>query len=254
LGYNLRLYQLLTPNIRAWLQNRAEIFPAVLQVQTINRCNAACCMCPYPYTVHREPYQMMSDDLWEKIALECAVEPSLQVLIPMEKNEPLLDPKLEARMAFFRNHAQPYQQLELVTNGALLTAERLARLVKSGMDLITISVNAGVGETYRTLTGGLDWERLTCNLRSIEAADTSQVIIFLRFVQQAGNQNERRTFYKEWGHIFNLYTFEVNNRAGTVLNYEQMQLKPKSLGERVSLFLKRWLPLCLLAGPRASQW
>jgi len=75
LGYALRAYRLLSPNTRIGARGDAPLFPAVVQVQTVNRCNAACPMCPYPYTVGREPYRLMPDALWEKIASECAAEP-----------------------------------------------------------------------------------------------------------------------------------------------------------------------------------
>src|SRR5688572_4528894 len=55
LTYLLRGPWMTNPNLDAWRTRRAELFPVVLQVQTINRCNASCQMCPYPYTVHLEP-------------------------------------------------------------------------------------------------------------------------------------------------------------------------------------------------------
>jgi hypothetical protein len=107
LGYHVHSYWVGLPNIDRWLRHGDELFPAVLQVQTINRCNATCAMCPYPYTIHLEPREVMGDALYTKIVEECADAPELYDFVPMAKNEPLLDPKLEARIAEFKAIHQP---------------------------------------------------------------------------------------------------------------------------------------------------
>lgn len=42
LGFAWHTYRCTKPNLAAWLADRRPIFPHVVQVQTINRCNAAC--------------------------------------------------------------------------------------------------------------------------------------------------------------------------------------------------------------------
>src|SRR5689334_21791024 len=75
LGFTLRSYMLLSPNPNKWMKNPGTIlFPKAVQVQTVNRCNAACRMCPYPYTTAKEEYQEIDDALWQKIIQECAQE------------------------------------------------------------------------------------------------------------------------------------------------------------------------------------
>jgi len=195
----------------------------VLQVQTINRCNATCAMCPYPYTIHLQPRQVMDDALFTKIATECAQEPTLRDFVPMAKNEPLLDPKLEARIAQFKAMAAPHQMVELVTNGSALTPQRFARLVASGVDLLTISLNAATESTYREVMGGLSWTQTMRNLAAIQQSDMRQVNIFLCFVKQRANAADYRSFVRRWRKAgFNLMTFEINNRAGTVRGYGQL--------------------------------
>jgi hypothetical protein len=51
LTYLLRGTWIVNKNLDKWRRSRSQLFPAVLQVQTINRCNGKCGMCPYPYTV-----------------------------------------------------------------------------------------------------------------------------------------------------------------------------------------------------------
>ncbi len=49
LGYHAHSYRVGLPSIQHWLRNRGELFPAVVQVQTINRCNATLPHVPIPY-------------------------------------------------------------------------------------------------------------------------------------------------------------------------------------------------------------
>src|SRR5512134_2476115 len=60
LTYLLRGTWIVNRNLDAWRADRSvSLFPAVLQVQTVNRCNGKCGMCPYPYTVHLQPREVM---------------------------------------------------------------------------------------------------------------------------------------------------------------------------------------------------
>ncbi len=66
--YMLRNAWITMNNINSWLAGDRYLFPEVLQIQTINRCNASCAMCPYPYTIHLQPRVVMDDELYTKIA------------------------------------------------------------------------------------------------------------------------------------------------------------------------------------------
>jgi len=223
-GYTSHTYHLTLPNIHKWLKHKVELFPSVIQVQTINRCNAACEFCPYPYTIHLQEKGVMDDALYSKIVDECVAEKDLHDFVPMSKNEPLLDVKMEERVAEFKAKAQPHQMVELVTNGSALTPTRAQRLIDAGVDLITISINASNEETYGKVMVGLSWKQVMRNLEALSKMSLSKVNIYLRFVADQTNKNELWFFRRKWGH-FNLFQFNVNNRAGTVRNYEKMVMK-----------------------------
>lgn len=155
LTYLLRGTWIVNKNLGKWRANHAQLFPVVLQVQTINRCNGRCGMCPYPYTVHLQPREVMDDALYTKIVTECVAEDDFCELIPMLQNEPLLDSKLEERIAEFKRRAKPHQSVEIVTNGTALTPSRFEKLVQSGLDTITISLSAFTQATYEKLIEGL---------------------------------------------------------------------------------------------------
>lgn len=248
-GYTSHSYHLTLPNIHKWLNGVArnarpersrrgiphsqqsagyhpapQLFPMVIQVQTINRCNGACGFCPYSYTVHLQERRTMDDALFTKIVDECVAEKDLHDFVPMSKNEPLLDVKMEKRVAEFKSKARPHQMVELVTNGTALTPVRAKRLMDAGVDLITVSVNAADEETYNKVMVGLSWKQVMRNLEALSKMDLSTVNVYLRFVADQRNKKDLRAFHKRWKH-FNLFQFNVNNRAGTVRNYETMVMK-----------------------------
>lgn len=240
LGYHAHSYRVGLPAAERWLQTQTELFPAVVQVQTINRCNAACPMCPYPTTWALEPREVMDDALYSKIVEECAASPELHDFVPMAQNEPLLDPKLPERIREFKARALPHQMVELVTNGSALTPARFDQLGAAGLDLLTISVNADSAATYERVMGGLKWERLTKLLESLRQRGSAQTNIFLRFVAQRDNAHESRAFVRRWRRHFNLMLYDVNNRAGAVRDYANLATVKSALTRR----FRRWI------GPR----
>lgn len=112
-GYWAHTFRLTLSNIHKWMKTKGDLFPLVVQVQTINRCNASCSFCPYPYAVHLQEKRVMDDELYSKIVDECTSEPGLLDFVPMSKNEPLLNVKMEERIREFRVKAQPHQIVEL---------------------------------------------------------------------------------------------------------------------------------------------
>lgn len=221
--YMYYIYTIVSPNIGKWLKRREPLFPHVIQLQTINRCNASCQMCPYPYTVHLQPKQVMDDATFSKIVAECAGHPDLYEFVPMSKNEPLLDPKLEERIAEFKAAAAPHQLVEVVTNASALTPKRYEKLLQSGLDLLTISLSAHTEATFNKVMQGLSWTQIRKNLEALTKASTSSVNVMLRFVPQRDNEAEFPAFHRYWlGKGFNVMRFALNNRAGVVRNYQEL--------------------------------
>lgn len=223
LTYMYYLQRVVAPNIDKWLEKPQPLFPHAIQVQTINRCNAACQMCPYPYTIHLQPKQVMEDATYTRIVDECAGHPDLYEFVPMSKNEPLMDTKLEQRIAEFKAKAAPHQLVEVVTNGSALTPQRYEKLVASGVDLLTISFSAHSKASFDKIMQSLSWEGMRRNLESLAQKVGSQVNLMIRFVRQADNYDEFPAFRRYWQRKgFNVIEFSLNNRAGTLRNFAAM--------------------------------
>lgn len=231
-GYWAHTFRLTLPNIHTWMKTKGDLFPLVVQVQTINRCNASCSFCPYPYTVHLQEKRIMDDELYSKIVDECVREPGLLDFVPMSKNEPLLDVNMEERIREFRSKAQPHQIVELVTNGSPLTSARAKRLMDAGLDMITVSVSASNEETYKKVMVGLSWKQVMNNLEALAQENLAGLNVYLRFIKERGNRRELSAFRKRWRH-FNHFNFNVNNRAGALRGYEMKSIQYGSFAERL---------------------
>lgn len=223
-GFAWHSYLCTKPNLDAWLADRRPIFPSVVQVQTINRCNAACEFCPYPTTVAHQPRRTMDAATWTKIVTECAAEPGLRTFVPMSKNEPLLDPLLDARIAEFDRVRQPHHIIELVTNGSALTPQRVRSLAASGLDLMSVSVNAADRATYERVVKKLSWERVTAHLDHLAQADLPTLNVYVRFTKDLTNRREARAFRRRWKQL-NLFGFNVNNRGGALEGFERYHVR-----------------------------
>src|SRR3954464_10015057 len=156
LGYQIQLYGTHRRDVKRYARNpNAQTFPSYIQLQTINACQAACTMCPYD--TYSKVFQRgrMDDDLFEKVVAEIAQHPETHGFIPMLQNEPLLDKKLFDRLRLFREVAGDKIELEMVTNGALLTDAVVENIRDVKLDILDISLDALTKETYEKIRIGL---------------------------------------------------------------------------------------------------
>ena len=82
-----------------WKYKNQPDFPLVIQLQTVNRCNANCKMCPYGSTTATGALLHMSDQLYDQLIAELAAEKSFRMLVLSFQNDPLVDKKLVARVS-----------------------------------------------------------------------------------------------------------------------------------------------------------
>jgi MoaA/NifB/PqqE/SkfB family radical SAM enzyme len=201
LGYWTRLYGTLRRANRLYspAQDMARApFPKVIQLQTINACQAACKMCPYPAFKNVFPRGRMADDLFDKVIDEIAQQPEVETFVPMLQNEPLLDKHLFEKIARFKRRTAGRVSVELVTNGALLTDEHIARLRDAELDVLDISLDALSRDVYETIRIGLDYDEVLAGVERVIAADLPGTSVFVRLVRQRDNAHEVRAFAGRW--------------------------------------------------------
>lgn len=232
LQYQLRVYGGLRAASRRYspAHDMAQSpFPRWIQLQTINACQAACRMCPYPVYKDIFPRGRMDDALFAKIITEIAAHPEVEAFIPMLQNEPLLDKRLFDRIAGFRARASGRTTVELVTNGALLTDEAVSNIRDVRLDVLDISLDAATRETFERIRVGLRWDDVIAGVERVLAADLPHTSVVVRLVRQKENAGEAKAFARRWRRRgVAVFVYDVTNRVGAVPDFDERVRLPAS--------------------------
>jgi len=232
---------------RAWNPRRRRTRlagPISAAIQTVDRCNAACVMCPYSSTHRQGPPTVMSDELFERVVRELHRAGTVRTICLMLQNEPLLDRRLGERVRVAREVFGDSLELVVVTHGALLTAERADEL--RGFDRIEVSIDAARRETYEKIRHGLDYESVVANTRRLlERGDT---LVSVKLVLQRDNEGEEEEFARYWRSLGAAVSIDrLCNRAGSLDGFERLWAPRAGLVRRLAQrLLDRVVPCCPL--------
>ena len=234
LGYWTRLYGALRRANRSYSREhdmaRAP-FPKVIQLQTINACQAACKMCPYPTYKDVFPRGRMDDALFDRITDEIARHPEVETFVPMLQNEPFLDKHIFEKIARFKQRTAGRVSVELVTNGSLLTDEHIARLRDAELDVLDISLDAFSRSVYEKIRIGLDYDTVLAGVERVIAADLPGTSVFVRLVRQRDNDHEVRAFAGRWRKRgVPVFIYDVTNRTGALDDFDDAIRVPARSG------------------------
>ena len=237
LGESIRYHWVYLARHLAVLTRSTPPRPCGIQIQTINRCNANCRMCPYGNTTAQAPAHHMSEALYAGILEQLRNHRSLLWFSPTLQNEPLLDDALPARLRLAREMLPAHVKLIVVTNGSLLTRERTQALIDNGMDRIDVSVDAFTRATYEKIRPGLDFASVVENTERLLAMP-GQTDVRVRFVRQQANEAEEDEFARHWTARGARVTARgFHNRRGLVQNLTATADRRESWGH---VLLKRY--------------
>jgi radical SAM protein with 4Fe4S-binding SPASM domain len=173
----------------------------------------------------------MDDDLFDKIIDEIARHPEVETFVPMLQNEPFLDKHIFEKIARFKRRTAGRVSVELVTNGALLTDEHIAKLRDAELDVLDISLDALSREVYEKIRIGLDYDQVLAGVERVIAADLPGTSVFVRLVRQRDNAHEVRAFAGRWRKRgVPVFIYGVTNRTGAVDQFDQAIRVPPSSG------------------------
>jgi len=231
-GYRWRLYSKLRAANHAWSRERdmaRQPFPAVIQLQTINACNAACTMCPYPLYKGKFERGRMDDTLFDRITDEIAEHPEVDTFVPMLQNEPFLDRRILDRVKAFKQKTGGRVAVELVTNGAFLDPETIERIRDSHLDVLDISLDALSREVYEKIRLGLDYDQVLAGVDRAIAANLPATAIFVRLVRVRENFHQVKAFARAWKKKgVPIFIYSANSRSGALPNFDQELRVPEA--------------------------
>ncbi|MBI4190181.1 MAG: radical SAM protein [Betaproteobacteria bacterium] len=126
-------------------------YPAIVHLETLAVCNAACSFCPYP-TLERKGVRM-PDELIAKIIGDLSDIPKNVgfQLAPYKVSEPFLEPRLFDVLELV-NSKLPNANISIITNGSPLTERKIGQLGKvRNLSYINVSMNHDNPEEYESV-------------------------------------------------------------------------------------------------------
>ncbi len=219
--------------------------PPSIQIQTIDRCNATCIMCPYSSRDKSVRANLMADDLFRHIMDEIRRSGNTRTVCLMLQNEPLLDRKLPDRVRIAKEVLGSSARVITVTNGAPLTPAIIEELIASRIDGVSVSIDAFNEDTYNRIRRGLDFRRVVGNTLSL-AERMGPGRVDVSFLRQRENEGEEDAFAVYWRRQGIKVRFkEPTNRAGTLDSYERVRKARPALWKKlVHPILNRLIPAC----------
>ena len=143
----------------------APPFPESIKIEITSRCNFACSYCASKRKLR--PQGDIDRDFLRAILHE-AKAAGVREIGMFLLGESLLVRELPEYVRYAKERAG-IDYVFVTTNGSLVTPERGAALVESGLDSLKFSINAGTRETYKKMHGVDAFERVLGNLRWLHA-------------------------------------------------------------------------------------
>jgi MoaA/NifB/PqqE/SkfB family radical SAM enzyme len=227
-------------------RNTKLLGPLFIQIQTMDKCNASCIMCPYTIKNTTGSPNYMEGRLYKHILHELKHTGSVREFSPVLQNEPLMDREIAGRVREAKEVLGSSVLVHLVTNGSLLNSRCVDQLLKSGLDILSVSIDAFKEETYKFIHKGLSFSRVVANLESLLQRNP-RIVVLARFLIQKANAAEEKMFRQYWkSRGARVVVESVHNRAGILLNFDQ--ISDESLQSRHSYvpLLKRLFRFCPL--------
>lgn len=141
-------------------------FPKVFSISLgVYRCNLSCRMCP----MHNEPPSKQDTIFMSREVLERCNEAVGNRDCNYEISawgETYQHPEADDFIDLIRKQC-PNTYMVVATNGTLLTPKRCERIVDSGLNYLSFSIDANSPETYKWLTGSDMYDKVARNLETL---------------------------------------------------------------------------------------
>lgn len=172
-------------------------FPALVHLETLAVCNAACNFCPYP-TLDRKGTKM-PDSLIEKIIGDLTdMPPNLPFqFAPYKVSDPFLEPRLFDIIGLAAARL-PTMMVTLITNGAALTGRKIDQLksVKS-LAYLNVSLNSDNAEEYERVMQ-IPFARTLSRLDVLHRKKAAGELAFPIRLTRVSSDKESDESFRDW--------------------------------------------------------
>lgn len=178
-------------------------FPSQVIVDATEVCNLACIHCPHPEFKKSEHYKARFLDigLHHKMVDEVREygKGHTQYIRYTSNGEPLMHKQIWDMLDYAVKSSGTY--VTLTTNGTILNEDRIEKLLRSGLNLIDISIDAASANAYSEIRVNGKLEVTQANvlkLLEIKRRSGASTRIVVSFVEQPQNSTEIAAFQKFW--------------------------------------------------------
>lgn len=143
--------------------NYVAPFPLHVDFEVSSKCNLSCPMCFRRHFENQHEFIDMDFNLYKKGIDECAAHELYSIRLSW-RGESTLHPRLLEMIAYARQAG--IKEISFLTNGSALSEDFSMGLIKSGLDYITISVDA-LDNAYNDLRAPLDFQHTHENIKRL---------------------------------------------------------------------------------------
>ena len=173
--------------------------PTHVDIELSSACNLKCVMCPHGVDGYGLQKGFMDFDLAQKVISEC-VSFGITSIKFSGRGEQLLHPKFTDLVKYAKSSG--ILDVMFNTNGLLLTKDKIKSVVRSGVDLIIISIDGATKETYEKIRVSGNYDKLVHNINALidyrSNEKSSKPMIRLQFVKMKENLHEFEEFQRMW--------------------------------------------------------
>lgn len=200
---------------RKWIERRARKGlerPESVDIESSSFCNARCIMCAHLQMTR--PKGNMAWETFEKVARE-AVAWEVPKLFLSGFGEAFLDKQLLAKIRFAKDIGARW--VCCLTNGSLLSPDRIEEILTSGLDELSISMDGFSRETFNHIRVGLDFDRIVEGLNQLlEKRKGPKPRIVIQVVLLPENSHEKQLAKNRWaGRVDALVFRQAQGWAGS---------------------------------------
>lgn len=192
-------------------------FPKSINVELVNSCNHKCNFCAYQF-MQRKVKKIDKQHL-EKVLKEAFSLGSREIGLH-SGTEPLMSKDLEHFIKFCKDTG--YEYVYFSTNGTIANKERIQNIIKSGIDSVKFSINAGNREMYKIIHGKDEFEKAISNLKEFYLNRVNNkpyiAVSFVKTKQNSKTANELRELVNKY--IDEFLILEQDNQSGQMVNKE----------------------------------
>ncbi|MFC1968359.1 radical SAM/SPASM domain-containing protein [Chloroflexota bacterium] len=249
LGFTLKIEKyayLARSYMKFFLTGKVLSYPLVIQIQTKSLCNGHCIFCPYPEVSKRLEHGTMTWELFKNITDELFSIKYPVMLVFELHNEPLLDDRIFDFIKYVKSRNREIGCF-LVSNGQVIDNFSLQEINQSDIDGLIVSLNAHSQEMFQKLNSGLNYYRIIRNIHLLISVESLKRKLMISFVLNQETAKEIPQALDYWKSMdVKTRIIELNNRAGTIADYNSMTLRSSNINFSLTEIIGRYLIDCTI--------